>query len=365
MNIIKTRLLRALEHTVVKSAIEQSRLNGQFFQYVSILLEPLPFKPESAFPGMGRTSPASLLVDAGSAAHLLILLCQEPVDGAAGALPALGADMPVLASLEEVVQKVAKEAAAKIITQELGNRMAVGPAVPPEAPSRQRGMLPAEATLLLQGRSQQQEPVEDMLLFNEAAAEIFQLLLEEEQQEKRLGQDTAPGWSSMRWATLSMRLLAMRHQFSLREGKCLLAICRKESLSLAEEQLVELILLGDPLWISTFPWLKRRCMQLLAQRLEENLPAETTRHSKIGVAPGTSLGSKSIAERRSHQDGVVVSSLYSRRNFEVPVGSSRTMQELPPLYHASIRAFYTHSADALPPPPGLCRSEDEDEDEDD
>ena len=85
MNIIKTRLLRALEHAVVKSAIEQSRLNGQYFQYVSILLEPLPFKPESAFPGMGRTSPASLLVDAGSAAHLLILLCQEPVDGAAGA----------------------------------------------------------------------------------------------------------------------------------------------------------------------------------------------------------------------------------------------------------------------------------------
>eukprot|EP00435_Cladocopium_sp_Y103_P054258 s1596_g17.t1 len=317
---------------------------------------------------MGRTSRASLLVDAGSADHLLILLCQEPVDGAAGALP-LAADLPVLASLEEVVQKVAKEAAEKIITQELGhNRMVVGPAVPQEAPSRQRGMLPAEAKLLLQGRSQQQAPEEDMLLFHEAASEIFQLLLEEEQQEKRLGQDTAPGWPSMRWATLSMRLLAMRHQFSLREGKCLLAICRKESLSLAEEQLVEYILLRNPLWSSTFPELKRRCTQLLAQRLE-NLPAETTRHSKVGVSPGAStLGLKSIAERRSHQDGVVVSSLYSRRNFEVPVGSSRTMQELPPLSerdHASIRAFYIHSADALPPPPGLCRSEDEDEDDDD
>ena len=44
---------------------------------------------------------------------------------------------------------------------------------------------------------------------------------------------------------------------------------------------MELILLGDPLWISTFPWLKRRCMQLLAQRLSR---PKSRRESWVGWA---------------------------------------------------------------------------------
>lgn len=239
-------------------------------------------------------------------------------------------------------------------------------AAPPEAPGGPRGPLPCEANFLLRGCSPSCTAKEDLLLFQEVAAEVFQLLQEEDQLEKRLGQDTGPSWPTTRWATLSMRLLAATQQFSLREGKCLLSISRKESFSLAEEQLVEYIFLRNTAWVSTFPDLKRRCAQMLAQRLE-NLPAKAARPFRTKPSLGAGTPALSSSRRlRSHQDGVVTSSrLYSRRSLEVPLGSART-QELPPLQmDPAVRSFYIHSADALPPPPGLGGLEDEDDDDDD
>ncbi|CAK9115945.1 unnamed protein product [Durusdinium trenchii] len=167
----------------------------------------------------------------------------------------------------------------------------------------------------------------------------------------------------MRWATLTMRLLADRHQRALREGKCLLSISSKVSLTLAEEQLAEYLFIKSPQWAAEFPELKQTCCQLLVARLQA-VPLSMGRLQKR--SPGEPLWHGLSASRRSR---VVTSDMYSsRKNPEASLDLRgrpfRTMGELPALDAWDARgvaALFTHSADALPPPPGFSSESEEDE----
>lgn len=263
-------------------------------------------------------------------------------------------------SLEEVVRNVAKETAEAMISQELAKHKDPRIAFEKGKDEDSNQRLPSEAVLLLQGSSELANE-EDMLLLKEAASAIVQLLIEEERIEA--SSTDLPTWSCMRWATLTMRLLADRHQRALREGKCLLSISSKVSLTLAEEQLAEYLFIKSPQWAAEFPELKQTCCQLLVARLQA-VPLSMGRLQKR--SPGEPLWHGLSASRRSR---VVTSDMYSsRKNPEASLDLRgrpfRTMGELPALDAWDARgvaALFTHSADALPPPPGFSSESEEDE----
>ncbi|CAE8616943.1 unnamed protein product [Polarella glacialis] len=186
----------------------------------------------------------------------------------------------------------------------------------------------------------------------------------------------APEGEASRWSALSEKLLRGKRQSMLLEGKSLLSNDHGR-LSASEEQLVVYIFLCQPIWIPVFPQLAKRCMNMIASRLRQQMSGQSPSESHLrllfkGSPPGGgSQGSSSSSVRikpkeeppapsTSAMGGLLtnVRQLKDRRANEV-ARWSRSLDVLPEMRKV-VQA--TRTCDFLPFPGNSDEEEEEDED---
>lgn len=137
------------------------------------------------------------------------------------------------------------------------------------------------------GPRQAQESIEDKALLHEALLDIMQLLItEEHEQAASKTLEEPPSWACIRWASVTMHLLAGKRQTMLNQGRRLLSHSTPLDVSPVEEQLLTYIILDEPSWSSMFPSIRVHCKDAIASKLRPLIPEIDSGGAKMARSTG-------------------------------------------------------------------------------